>query len=426
MPATPFNSTIYEKLFGDEELSKLMTDEAEIKSILLVEGALAKVQGLTGMIPDEAAKAIRKASFDLKLKPTDLARGTASTGIPVPAFVEAFRVILSDPGYTKYIHWGVTNQDVQDMVLALRLRGVSTLLKTRMKKLVKKLGEVSGQHADTPLAERTWGEIPETTTYGATVAGWGIPLVVLLADARRIDAGICAVSVRGTELRKALAKELRMTDPGHSRHSTRDHIASYGGWITQATQQLGKMAEDILQMCEDGIEEIRLLDRDGNKAEVAVSPPAIIALGRTCSGLNSALQSSALHRGQRDGAAWMTEWLVLPQMIFCLGTALRAAEELLDSFDADTGRMLKNIADADRPTVADILYDELLQDMGEEEAREAVDIIVSTAHTQNRDITHLAIETYPDINFDHEDLKPNYPGEAPAKARDFAERAAKL
>jgi adenylosuccinate lyase len=45
MPASPADSAIYRSLFSDDEAARLFTDSAEIRAMLLVEGALARVQG---------------------------------------------------------------------------------------------------------------------------------------------------------------------------------------------------------------------------------------------------------------------------------------------------------------------------------------------------------------------------------------------
>ena len=46
MSATPFDSALMGKLFGDAEIGKLFSDSAAIRAMLLVEGTLAKAQEL--------------------------------------------------------------------------------------------------------------------------------------------------------------------------------------------------------------------------------------------------------------------------------------------------------------------------------------------------------------------------------------------
>ena len=58
MAASVFDSLIHSRLFPTGETGRLFSDTAEIRAMLLVEGALAKVQGRTY----EEMKAIRTAA----------------------------------------------------------------------------------------------------------------------------------------------------------------------------------------------------------------------------------------------------------------------------------------------------------------------------------------------------------------------------
>ncbi|MDZ4134357.1 MAG: 3-carboxy-cis,cis-muconate cycloisomerase, partial [Paracoccaceae bacterium] len=55
MPAALADSALYARLFGDVETARLFSDSAEVRAMMLVEGALAKVQGDLGLIPLESA-----------------------------------------------------------------------------------------------------------------------------------------------------------------------------------------------------------------------------------------------------------------------------------------------------------------------------------------------------------------------------------
>ncbi|MCW8843119.1 MAG: adenylosuccinate lyase family protein, partial [Rhodobacteraceae bacterium] len=51
MAASVFDSPHFARLFPTGEAGRLFTDTAEVRAMLLVEGALAKVQGDMGLIP---------------------------------------------------------------------------------------------------------------------------------------------------------------------------------------------------------------------------------------------------------------------------------------------------------------------------------------------------------------------------------------
>ncbi|MEF9601493.1 3-carboxy-cis,cis-muconate cycloisomerase, partial [Paracoccus sp. PXZ] len=82
MPAAAADSTLYRSLFSDDETAALFTDSAEIRAMLLVEGALAGVQGRLGLIPEAAGAFIDRASREVQIDPAALAAETATNGVP--------------------------------------------------------------------------------------------------------------------------------------------------------------------------------------------------------------------------------------------------------------------------------------------------------------------------------------------------------
>ncbi|NBR88835.1 MAG: adenylosuccinate lyase family protein, partial [Rhodobacteraceae bacterium] len=49
MAASLFDSTLYARLFPAGDVGRLFADSAEVRAMMLVEGALAKVQGELGV-----------------------------------------------------------------------------------------------------------------------------------------------------------------------------------------------------------------------------------------------------------------------------------------------------------------------------------------------------------------------------------------
>ena len=78
-------------LLGDAAVARLFGDSAEIRAMLLVEGALARVQGAAGIIPWDAAAMIDRATRDVQIDPASLAAQTRVDGVPIPALLAAFR-----------------------------------------------------------------------------------------------------------------------------------------------------------------------------------------------------------------------------------------------------------------------------------------------------------------------------------------------
>ena len=227
MPASPADSPLYARLFGDDEASRLISDSAEVRAMLLVEGALAKVQGELGVIPAESAAFLHRASFEVQIDPSALASETAVNGVPVPALVAAFRTVCNAPDHAAFAHWGATSQDIMDSALALRLKRLIELWEGRLDGLLAALGAVAAAHADLPMAARTYGQVATPTSFGAVVAGWGWPLHAQRAALAAFSARrsrpcarrCCACRCRGRRARfRPWARPGLRCAPGWQRH----------------------------------------------------------------------------------------------------------------------------------------------------------------------------------------------------------------
>ena len=132
MSATPFDSALMGKLFGDAEIGKLFSDSAAIRAMLLVEGTLAKAQAELGMIPADHAETIHRHALEVALDPGAMADAVAGDATPVPALLAAFREAINAVEARQYVHWGATSQDIVDTALTLRLRQVLAILRARL------------------------------------------------------------------------------------------------------------------------------------------------------------------------------------------------------------------------------------------------------------------------------------------------------
>ncbi len=439
MPASPLDSSLYRDLFGDIELAQLFTDSAEVRAMLLVEGALAKVQGELGLIPADSAAFLHSASMEIQIDPAGLAVETGTNAVPVPALVAAFRKALNAPEHAQYAHWGATSQDIMDTALILRLRQVVTIYDSRLTTLIAALGALAGAHAETPMAARTYAQIATPTSFGAVVAAWGAPLIRHRARLHALRPTLLHVSLsgavgtlaamgpKGPLVRAALAQALYLADPGASWHSTRDTIAEFAGWITNLAASLGKMGEDLILLTQSGIDEVRLGSGGGSSTMPQkvnpVAPSLLSALARQMVGLNANMQAAALHRQQRDGAAWFVEWLSLPQMVIGLGRALATAGALATTITPDAPRMRAAIEGGLGLIHAEALTFVLAQTLPRPEAQAAVKELTQQARATNTPLAQLAALRWPDTDWITRLAPEAQMGCAPAEARTFADAA---
>jgi 3-carboxy-cis,cis-muconate cycloisomerase len=363
MSATPFDSAFLGPLLSDPEVAGLLDDRAQVGAMLRVEAALARAEGRCGVIPDAAAERIAGVAEALDLDPAALAEGTARDGIPVPALVAALRRVVGGDE-ASFVHWGATTQDVMDTGLVLRLRAILDILDARLADLTDRLAGLATKERNTVMIARTRGQQATPTSFGLKVAGWLAPLQrhrARLAELRpRLEVlsfggaagNLSALGDKALAVEEALAAELALPAPALPWHSQRDGLVELGNWLGLVGGSLGKLAGDVLLLCQNEVGELREGAHNGkpgggsstlpNKAN-PIRSEAILSLARHCTGLGGQMQQAALHNHERDGVAWQLEWLVLPQMLLAGAAALRHALELIDGLQVDRARMRANI-----------------------------------------------------------------------------------
>ncbi|MGO4916690.1 class-II fumarase/aspartase family protein [Pseudogemmobacter sp. W21_MBD1_M6] len=439
MAISAFDSAMYRDLFHDREIGALFTDSAEVRAMMIVEGALAKAQGKLGVIPELSAAAIQRASMELQIDPAGLAAETGQSAVVVPALVKAFRNGMNAPEHAAYLHWGATSQDIMDTGLILRLRQVLTIFDARLVTIIKALGVQAKTHRALPMAARTYAQVASPTSFGAVCASWGTPLIRHRTRLAELKPRLLNVSLsgaagtlsmmqgRGAEVRAALAEGLGLSDPQDSWHSTRDTIAELCGWMTIVAGSLGKIGEDLILMTQSGVNEISLATGGGSSTmpqkSNPVQPSLLVALGRQMVALNSAMQGATLHRQQRDGAAWFVEWMTLPQMVMATARALDVASELAGSVTPDADRMAAGIDDGLGLIYAEALSFALAGHMSRPAAQAAVKALCKETQTGRISLGDLATAKWPDADFATLFSPAAQLGDAPSDADRFAKAA---
>ncbi|MGR3433640.1 MAG: lyase family protein [Shimia sp.] len=419
-------------LLGDAEVARLLSPTAEIRACLIVEGALAKVQGELGIIPAEAAAAIQRASLEAQVDPGALAAATTQNGVVIPALLTAFRKEVGDPTAAAFIHHGATSQDILDTALTLRLKRVIGLYEARLRAMLTALAHLAEGHADLPMAGRTWGQHATPTSFGAVVASWGRPLLSALHDAERVRRLACQVSLSGAagtasalgtraaEVRAGLAEGLGLHDPVQSWHTERGGIVSLAQWCAQVTGGLAKIGADVSLLTMTEIGEVDIGTSGGSSTmpqkQNPVAAGVMEALAIHTRAQSSAMEAAQVHRLQRDGAAWIAEWLALPQLLMATGRATAVAVEMTEGLQPRPDAMAANLSRTGGAIFAEALTFALVTDMPRPEAAALVKELVTTGLP----LREAARQRFPDRDLGAVFDPARQLGQAPAEARAVA------
>lgn len=300
MTATPFDSAYLHKLFATGEAAKLFTDSAEVRAMMIVLGALAKVQGASGLIPETAGKAIHRASLELQIDPGGLADDTARDGTPVPSVVASFGALMQAPEYVPYLCHETAPEDIEDSALMLRMRQVLAQADAGLTTLLDDLGAVAGG-----------GHAPDSATRAAR-AGW--PLLALCDELAllRQRALPVALSDADESLRAALAEALNLTDPGRGWRDDRAPLRDIAGWSARLVTALAALARP--------------------DATATPQAAALEALRPQAAALLTVVNASP-----EPQVARLAERLALPQLLLCANAALSRAQALAKGLRSTPG-----------------------------------------------------------------------------------------
>lgn len=354
-----YQSIIFSRYLGDEQMLWLVCDEALINKMLLFEMALAKAQASIGVIPEDAANEINNVLVQIKIHPVNLAAGTLQNGVPVISLLSIAKEHLSAET-KKHLHYGATSQDAMDTAQVLMIRDAVNLIEQRINTLIINLTRLLNQYGKTPCMAHTRGQQAIPVTFATKINAWLQPLQRQMERLAEIKKRLLVVQLGGaagtlsfypgkaTALISTLADELKLL-PASSWHTQRDNLCEFTNWLAMLTGITGKMGADILVMSQSEINEVTENVEGGGKSSAMphknnpVLSEALVAVARLNATLQSQQLQSLVHVNERDATAWILEWNAIPQMIINTGTALSHAISISTTIKVNADAMQQNI-----------------------------------------------------------------------------------
>jgi len=169
-------------------VADLFTDEARFAVWLEVEVLAVEAWATLGVVPPEAARAIReRASFDV----AEIEEREKVTDHDVAAFVDVVQAHVGAPDGT-WVHYGLTSSDVVDTALAVTVTRALDQVIAAVEALEAAVVARAREHRDTPMVGRTHGIHAEPTTFGAKLALWALQL---RRELRRLTSARAVMSV---------------------------------------------------------------------------------------------------------------------------------------------------------------------------------------------------------------------------------------
>lgn len=154
------------------EMGAVWSDQHKYECWLEVELAASEALAEMGEVPIEAARALREhAAFDLK-RIQEIEREVRHDVI---AFTTAVSERMTRQGAgeaSRWLHFGLTSNDIVDTAQALQIRDASKLIATGLEQLAEVLRSRALEHKHTVQIGRTHGMHAEPITFGLKLALW--------------------------------------------------------------------------------------------------------------------------------------------------------------------------------------------------------------------------------------------------------------
>src|SRR6202011_2653576 len=136
---------------------------------LEVELAATETLAEAGDVPKEAAAKIRA---NAKIDVARIQELESRVKHDVVAFTMAVGESIDDPAAARWLHYGLTSNDVVDTAQALQVREASRLIEAGLNRLGEVLEKRAREFQHTPQIGRTHGIHAEPITFGLKIANW--------------------------------------------------------------------------------------------------------------------------------------------------------------------------------------------------------------------------------------------------------------
>jgi len=337
------------------EMGKIWSDENKFRCWLQVEVAASLTLAEAGMVPPEAAQAIaRKGDFDLQR----IHEIEAEVKHDVIAFTTAVAEKIGPEA--RWLHYGLTSNDVVDTAQALQLKGASRIIRNDLEKLKDVLARRAQEFKHTPIIGRTHGVHAEPTTFGLKLAIWYAETVRNIArferSAEEMRVGKLSGAV-GTFAHLEPDMEARICErmglraaPISSQVLQRDRHAYYVATLATIAATLDKIATEIRHLQRTEVREAEEYFSEKQKGSSAmphkrnpVTCEQICGLARVVrANAQAAFEDVALWH-ERDISHSSVERVILPDSTILVDYLLVKTTNLIDTLVVYPNRMLKNL-----------------------------------------------------------------------------------
>jgi adenylosuccinate lyase len=336
-------------------MGRIWSDQRKYETWLQVELAAADAMAAAGIVPTDAARALReKGGFDI----ARIEEIEKTTQHDVIAFTTS---VAEHAGPSaRWLHFGLTSSDVVDTAQALQMVEACDLILNDMTALADAVKLRAFEHQQTPMIGRTHGVHAEVMTFGLKLALWYAELGRDLERVRRAREAVRVGKISGAvgtfahldpAIEEAVCERLGLEPaPISSQVIQRDRHAELLTALAITAASLEKFALEIRGLQKTEIGEVEEPFGKGQKGSSAmphkrnpIGCEQIVGLARLVrANAMAALENVALWH-ERDISHSSVERVILPDSFIALDHMLRRFTRIVSGMVIHTDRMLENL-----------------------------------------------------------------------------------
>jgi adenylosuccinate lyase len=336
-------------------MGRIWSDENRFRNWLAVEVAATETLAEAGLVPKDAAKAIRERA-DFKLE--RIQEIEAEVRHDVIAFTTAVAEIVGP--HARWFHYGLTSNDVVDTAQALLIAQASAIIADNMERLSEVLKRRAWEFKDTPQIGRTHGIHAEPITFGFKLANWysetqrNIVRFKAAAEGMRVGKFSGAVGTfahLSPELEEKICARLGLKAADiSSQVIQRDRHAQYVATLAVIASTLDKIATEIRHLQRTEVREAEEFFSEKQKGSSAMPHKRNPVTAEQISGLARVVRSNAQAAfenvplwHERDISHSSVERVILPDSTTLVDYLLHKTTNLIDTMFVYPARMKANL-----------------------------------------------------------------------------------
>ena len=357
------------------EMGRVWSEENRFQKWLEVELAASETLAEAGVVPRQAAATLRQRA---RVDVPRINEIEAKVRHDVIAFTMAVQESVADAEAARWLHYGLTSNDVVDTAQALLIREASHLIEEKIEALGEVLERRAWEFKDTPQIGRSHGVHAEPISFGLKIANWYAEnrrdLARFQVAAQQIAVGKISGAVGtcthlGPEIEQKICHRLGLaTAPITSQVIERDRHAQYLTTLAVVAASLERIAQEIRHLQRTEVREVEEPfggEQRGSSAmphkRNPVSSEQICGLARVVRANSlAALENVALWH-ERDISHSSVERVILPDSTILVDYMLHRTTEIVANMKVFPERMLRNL----NSTQGLVFSGQLLQDLVE-------------------------------------------------------------